>query len=407
MPWAVAGAVAAAGIGAAASNKAAKGQKGAADAATALQEGIYNDTRERNDPFYYAGTDALSQLRQRLGELTASYDPSKLTEEPGYQFGLQQGQQSLERSLASKGLGVSGAALKAAAQFGTDYGTTKLNDAFSRQQSANQQIYNQLAGLAGMGQASANQTAAAGAQFGAQAGSNMIGAANAGAASTLAQGNLWSNAVNQGLSTYGRRQTTTPAGSGYGGSSMYGGAGNTGGGSMGNAGAGDYTNEALLTGWADGGAVDLPPVRREPKIGTKGPRAKGGTGGGMSREAVLAALEAGDPSVAPGAGRLAGAGVLTVDPTNPRAVNAKRERDAGIGYADGGAVHSSTSGRADDVLIPVSGGEHVFDAELVSMLGDGNSDAGHQVLEELKQAIRAKKRATPAARPALGMAGGR
>lgn len=45
----------------------------------------------------------------------------KLRSTPGYQFQLSEGQNALERSLASKGLTVSGSALKAAQQYGQDY----------------------------------------------------------------------------------------------------------------------------------------------------------------------------------------------------------------------------------------------------------------------------------------------
>lgn len=402
MPWAAAAAVVGAGISAGSANSAAKKQQGSAAAANQLAADQFSDTKSRNDPFYYGGTEALSILRQRLPELTAAYDPSKLTSEPGYLFGQQQGQKSLEASLASRGLGVSGAALKAAAQYGNDYSTTKLGEAFQRQQASNQQTYNQLMGLVQQGQASANQTAAAGSQYASTAGNNLIGAGNAGAAATLAGGNAAVGAINQGVSLYRNRTPGTSAAapawsSAGGGSGMYQDA-TTG------TPAG-YTDGTSLLGWADGGAVpELPPVRREPKIGTKAPPRKGG-GGAMSREAILAAIEAGDPAVAPGAGR-SGVGALPANPvTNPGAILRDREQKAGIGYADGGAVRSSTGGKADKVQIPVSGGEHVFDAEIVSMLGDGNTEAGHRALEELKQAIRVSKRGAPANRPAaaLGM----
>ena len=57
-------------------------------------------------------------------------------------------------------------------------------------------------------------------------------------------------------------------------------------------------------------------------------------------------------------------------------------------------------GKADDVTAHLSGGEHVFDAEVVAMLGDGNTEAGHKLLEELKARVRAYKRQAPAGRPA-------
>ena len=369
----------AAGGSMAASNKAAKGQQGAADAATAVQQGIYDDTRSRNDPFYYAGTDALSRLQQNMGRLSSGYDESKLMDSAGYQFGLQQGQQALERSLAARGRGVSGAAMKAAAEYGTNYGTTKLNDAYARDQQSKQQEYNPLMGLVNIGQSSANNTAAAGAQFASQAGGNIIGAGNANAANRIAQGNIWGNLVNQGVSAYQNRNTgstTAPAWSTAGGGS----------GMMTNndgfysASAGDGTMYL-----ADGGPI---PERREPKIGTKAPPRKGSGGGAMSREAIQAALAAPAANDASSAPRNRGIGQLPGNPvTNPRAIIDGRERDAGIGYADGGAIQSTTSGRADDIPVNASGGEFMVNADAVSALGDGNTEAGQRLLQEMVQRV--------------------
>lgn len=223
MPWGVA---AAAAVGAAGSiysgNKAANAQQNGADAATNLQQGIYDSTVDRNKPFVQGGTDAFNALIGRLGiggtnGQTAGYGTlghvptsDEVMATPGYQFGLDQGQNALNRKLTAGGMNYSGAALKAASRYGTDYATTKYNDAFNNLQSSNQQAYNQLAGVAGIGQASANNTASAGQQFGAQAGANITGAANAQAANALQQGNTFNNALNQGVSAY-KTANTTPS----------------------------------------------------------------------------------------------------------------------------------------------------------------------------------------------------
>jgi hypothetical protein len=46
-----------------------------------------------------------------------------------------------------------------------------------------------------------------------------------------------------------------------------------------------------------------------------------------------------------------------------------------------------------------------YDAEVVSMLGDGSSGAGHAILDELRQRVRAFKRATPPDRTAEAING--
>lgn len=83
---------------------------------------------------------------------------------------------------------------------------------------------------------------------------------------------------------------------------------------------------------------------------------------------------------------------------------------AGRGYAEGGdveggaplsdpgmlgLVQTETSGQADDVPVNLSGGEYVFDADVVAALGDGNNAAGAKMLDELREAIRKKNRSAP------------
>jgi len=60
-----------------------------------------------------------------------------------------------------------------------------------------------------------------------------------------------------------------------------------------------------------------------------------------------------------------------------------------------GLVPGSESGQSDKVQAMVSPGEYIFDAESVSMLGDGNNAAGAQRLDELRESLRAHKRDAP------------
>jgi hypothetical protein len=125
--------------------------------------------------------------------------------EPGYQFGLQQGQQALDRKIAAMGGRVSGAALKAAARYGTDYASTGYNAAYQR----GQDRLNRLAALAGLGQTGTQASAQSGANS-ANAISNLMSSqGNANAAATMAQGNIWGNAANQ-LAGYYMNQQQQP-----------------------------------------------------------------------------------------------------------------------------------------------------------------------------------------------------
>lgn len=78
----------------------------------------------------------LEQQRRAEGLLspftTSKFEPGDLTQDPGYQFRLQQGQEALDRSLAASGSMQSGKALKAAQEYGQGLADQTYNDAYRR-----------------------------------------------------------------------------------------------------------------------------------------------------------------------------------------------------------------------------------------------------------------------------------
>jgi hypothetical protein len=120
--------------------------------------------------------------------------------DPGYAFGMQQGQQALDRKAAAAGGRLSGASLKAAQQYGTDYATTGYGAAYQR----NQDRLNRLAALAGLGQTATQASASAGSNASNQISGLLSGQGNAAGAAQLVQGNIWGNTVNQ-LGAIGQR----------------------------------------------------------------------------------------------------------------------------------------------------------------------------------------------------------
>lgn len=202
---AVVGAVGGALISSNASGKAVNAQTSAADQAnqTALDE--YNTTRSDQAPWRAAGQTALNQLSSNL---STGFQPGDLTQDPGYQFELQQGQKGLDQSAASNGRLYSGAQMNAASTYATNFAGTKYDDAYNRWVTGN----NELAGVAGTGQTATNQTDQAALQTGAQIGTNTEGAANAAASGYLSQGNSLTSALNSGLSgaAYGLRNYSQP-----------------------------------------------------------------------------------------------------------------------------------------------------------------------------------------------------
>jgi hypothetical protein len=166
----------------------------------------FDVTQANQAPYLAAGKTALGTL---ASENDTPLDQSKIQMDPGYQFGLTQGQQAIDRKTAAGGGRISGAALKEAAQYGTDYATTGYSAAYGRANQARTDRLNRLAALAGVGQTATQNVGALGAQT---AGSNsalMVAAGNNAGAATLAQGNIWGNAGNQIAALYGRGSTTS------------------------------------------------------------------------------------------------------------------------------------------------------------------------------------------------------
>ena len=171
--------------------------------AIAEQRRQYDLTRSDYAPYQAAGVKALGEYQTAINGNTTAQDALN---EPGYQFGLQQGQLGLDRKAAASGGRVSGAALKAASEYATNYATTGYNAAYQRRQDR----LNRLAALANVGQTATGGSAAAG-----SGSANAISAltsaqGNASGAASLAQGNIWGNAVNQ-LGAAATKWATTPS----------------------------------------------------------------------------------------------------------------------------------------------------------------------------------------------------
>ena len=88
-------------------------------------------------PYTQTGASANQQLAQALA---AGFNPGDLSEDAGYQFRLGQGQKALGQSLAARGMGQSGAALKAAQEYGQNLANQEYNDAYNRWLSQNSQL---------------------------------------------------------------------------------------------------------------------------------------------------------------------------------------------------------------------------------------------------------------------------
>jgi hypothetical protein len=162
---------------------------------TGLQAEIQRRMAQGGDGFQ-AGPSVRSQDDLRAEAL----------KEPGYQFGLQQGQQAIDRKAAAAGGRVSGAALKAANRFATDYATSGYNAAYGRREDR----LARLQTLAGYGNSATGSVANAGQNSTNAISQAMQSQGDAFGAARLASGNIWQNTANQ-IGAIGSRAFQTPS----------------------------------------------------------------------------------------------------------------------------------------------------------------------------------------------------
>jgi len=164
--------------------------------------------RMRSDlaPYRALGIGPADQIQQLTGSypggnpltsyLTKPFTGQDLASTPGYQFTLDQGLKATQNALGAQGLGSSGSAVKAAAQYAQGLAGTTYNDQFKNTLAQQQQIYNMLGGQISTGQNAAAQTGNAGMNAASTSAGLLTGAAAAQGAGGVGVANAW----NQGIS---------------------------------------------------------------------------------------------------------------------------------------------------------------------------------------------------------------
>lgn len=184
---AVGGSVASAVIGGNAAQSAADTQAAAANSAQQNTRQMYEETRGDLAPFRDIGTAANNNYLALLGAGPNGQSGimSALAQTPGYQFTLQQGQQAVQNSMAAQGLGVSGAALKAGANYAEGLAGTTYQSVLGN-------YYNAM----GLGETAAAQTGALGATYTGQANQAITAAGAASAAGQIGAANATIGGIN-------------------------------------------------------------------------------------------------------------------------------------------------------------------------------------------------------------------
>ena len=162
-----------------AGDRAAALEQQSADKQLALQREIWEKQQADYKPYLEQGTYGINTLgnlmKSGAGQLNNPLDlylKSKGlaggrfdTNNPAYQFQLKQGQQALDRSSAARGMGYSGAQMKASQQYGQGMASQEYDKQYNRASGEFGDYFNRLAGLSQGGQQAAGSMANAGGQY--------------------------------------------------------------------------------------------------------------------------------------------------------------------------------------------------------------------------------------------------
>lgn len=198
-------------FGSKAAKKASQQQVDQQNKALDFQKQVYGENKANQQPFVQAGQQSIQSLMDGLssgkfgfGSLPDFKAPTaeEARATPGYQFTQQQGEQGITRGAAAAGGAFTGGTLKDIARFNTGLADSTYSSSFARAMQAyqtlvanQQQEYNQLAGVASLGENAAANSGNAGIQSAAQISNTYGNIGNSQSAGTIGS----SNAIISGI----------------------------------------------------------------------------------------------------------------------------------------------------------------------------------------------------------------
>ena len=155
------------------------------DKALQLQERMYEEGVQRQQPFLTGGTEDYNRLRSLM---TGGPEAAQqfLQMDPGYGFRLSEGMKALERGAAARGGLLSGNMLRGAQRYGQDLASQEFGSA-----------YNRLAQLANVGPAAAGVLTGLGERYGERMGRGYADLGGAMAGGQIARGSIYGQALNR------------------------------------------------------------------------------------------------------------------------------------------------------------------------------------------------------------------
>lgn len=190
---------------------AAKEQAKAGQNALALQQQMYEQGRTDLSPYRNFGANSLTDMQSWLSGPNGTFKAPSMEDvknTPGYQFGLNQGVDTVQNNAAARGGLLSGNALRAVNEYGQDYASGKYSDYYNRAVQEYQNELNKRMGFVNLGYGAAGGSAGLSQNFGQVGGQTMqnIGDAKANAA------NAFGNVFWKGLDTAAKFYNSKPGG---------------------------------------------------------------------------------------------------------------------------------------------------------------------------------------------------
>jgi len=206
-----------------AAQKGAQTQADAMRESAALQKQMFDIQNAQQAPYREAGYSALSDIGGMKPYLTQQFGPEQFQQgmDPGYAFRLQQGQRALQAQQNQAGGLIGGNALAAMQDYTQGQASQEYGNAFNRFQTQRGNIYNTLAGIAGLGQTSLGQTGQLAGTTAQGVGGALAGAGSALGAGQVAMGNALSGGIQGAGNAYmlsqilGQRNPISTGGSNF------------------------------------------------------------------------------------------------------------------------------------------------------------------------------------------------
>jgi len=178
-----------AGMQSSAAKSAAQTQANATQYASDVQRQMFETVNEQQKPYREAGYGALTRIGELLPGLTKPVSREEILGLPGYQFTIGQGTGAARQNMNVGGGGSN--VDRAAQKFAIDY---TLGTAMPQVIAQRQNIYNTLAGVAGIGQTGQTQVNQAGTTAAGNIGQAAIGGATAIGAGQVGSANAYAGA---------------------------------------------------------------------------------------------------------------------------------------------------------------------------------------------------------------------